>query len=112
MTDVTDVVPQLRTEYLRRDVDGECLVWSPVAAEPAVLDPVVSVMLDVIDGEASIGDLATEVHEEVGVPFDVALRQVARTVQLLDAAGMLASSSLRIEDAVVPRQLFANPPNP
>ena len=98
---------------MRRDVEGECVVWSPVAAEPAVLDPVATVMLDVIDGDASIGQLATEVHEEIGVPFDVALRQVTQTVQLLDGAGMLTSSlTLPPEEAAARRQLFPNPPNP
>ena len=113
MTDVTNLVPELHTDYVRREVDGECVVWSPRAAEPAVLDPVATVMLDVIDGEASIAQLAREVHEEVGVPFDVALRQVERTVQLLDGAGLLTSSAPRPpEDAVAPQPLFANPPNP
>ena len=113
MTDVMNSVPELRTDYVRRDVAGECIVWSPVAAEPAVLDPVATVMLSVIDGEASIGQLATEVHEEVGVPFDVALRQVTQTVQLLDGAGMLTSSpTLLPAEAATRRQLFPNPPNP
>ena len=113
MTDVRNLVPELRTDYVRRDVEDGCLVWSPVAARPAVLDPVAAVMLEVIDGEASIGQLATEVHEEIGVPFDVALRQVERTVQLLDGAGMLTSSTpLPPEEADAGRQLFTNPPNP
>ena len=79
-----------------------------------MLDPVATVMLDVIDGEASIGQLATEVHEEVGVPFDVALQQVGRTVQLFDAAGMLTSSvvAARRRKPSPRRQLFVNPPNP
>jgi hypothetical protein len=113
MTDVMNRVPELRRDYVRRDIAGECIVWSPVAAEPAVLDPVATVMLNVIDGDASIAQLATEVHEEVGVPFDVALRQVAQIVQLLDGAGMLTSSiTLPPEEAAARRQLFPNPPNP
>ena len=113
MTDVTAIVPELRRDYVRRDVADGCLVWSPVAAEPALLDPVATVMLDVIDGEASIGQLASEVHEEVGVPFDVALQQVGRTVQLLEGAGMLTSSTPpRPEETTARRQLFVNPPNP
>ena len=68
MSDLLDGVPELRTGYLRRDLDGGCVVWSPVSTAPTALDPVATVMLDVIDGEASIGQLANEVHEEVGVP--------------------------------------------
>ena len=113
MTDVADLVPELRPDYVRREIDGECIVWSPLATQPAVLDPVATVMLEVIDGRASIGQLAREVHEEIGVPFDVALRQVGRTVHLLDGAGMLTSSiPLPPEGADAGRQLFTNPPNP
>ena len=111
MTEVTSRVPELRTDYVRRDIEGECVVWSPVAPEPAVLDPVATVMLDVIDGDASIGQLATEVHEEIGVPFDVALRQVTQTVQSLDGAGML-TSSLTPEVAAARGEVFPNPPSP
>ena len=51
-TDVGDLVPELRPDFVRRDVDGECVVWSPAAAWPTVLDPIATVMLDVVDGAA------------------------------------------------------------
>ena len=91
MSDMMDV-PELRGDYLRRDVDGGCVVWSPVLSAPTVLDPVAAVMLEVIDGEASIGQLVKEVHEEVGVPLDIAHKQVERAVHLFDAARLLTSS--------------------
>ena len=33
-TEVLDLVPELRTDFERRDIGGECVVWSPLAAEP------------------------------------------------------------------------------
>ncbi len=71
-TEVRELVPELRTDFERRNIGSECVVWSPLAGEPTVLDAVATVMLDVIDGSASIGQLATEVHEEVGVPLETA----------------------------------------
>jgi hypothetical protein len=113
MSDLVDGVPELRGDYLRRDLEGGCVVWSPVSPAPTVLDPVAAVMLDVIDGEASVGQLATEVHEEVGVPLEVARQQVERTVQLFGQAGLLTSprADAAMDDLAPRRPLFADPPN-
>lgn len=112
MSDLIDDVPQLRRDYLRRDLDGGCVVWSPASTAPTVLDPVAAVMLDVIDGEASVGQLATDVHEEVGVPLDVARRQVERTMQLFGQAGLLSApgGDAAMDAVVARRELFADPP--
>lgn len=109
MTDGGDVVPVLRGDVLRRDVGDECVVWAPSAAEPVVLDPVARLMLEVIDGQASVDELALDVHEEVGVPFDTARRQVERVVALLERAGLLASSPAgdTAEDAIARRDVFS-----
>ena len=73
-----DYVPELRTDFERHSFDSATVVWSPLAPDPVALDPVASVMLDVIDGEASVRELAVDVSEAVGVPLDTAERQVAQ----------------------------------
>jgi hypothetical protein len=112
--DLVDFVPELRTDFVRRDVGGECIAWSPLAAEPAVLDPVATVMLDVVDGEASMGQLAIDVCEAVGVPFETAERQVRRIVELFAQAGLLTASTANstAEEAIAQRELFASSPTP
>ena len=112
MTDLLDFVPALRTDFLRREVDGETVVWSPLAAEPVVLDPVATVMLDVIDGEASVGQLASEVHEEVGVE----LRRRPEPGRADGRAVWPSRASHRIDidhdgcgRAIADRELFVNP---
>jgi hypothetical protein len=107
-TDISSFVPELRTDYARRDVDGESVVWSPIAPEPVALDPVATVMLDVIDGKASIGELANDVHEAVGIPLARARQQVARVVELIGRAGLLTSSTgnATAEEAIEARDLF------
>lgn len=111
MSRLADFVPTLRTDFLRRDVDGNSVVWSPLATEPTVLDPVAAVMLDVVDGEATVQQLAREVHEEVGVDLEVALDQVTRVVELFGHAGLLTASTTTTTaiEAIEQRELFVNP---
>jgi hypothetical protein len=107
-TEVLELVPELRSDVERRDIGSECVVWSPLAAEPTALDPVATVMLDVVDGTASIGQLATEVHEEIGVPLETARTRVTRIVERFSAAGLLTSSraTASAAKAITCRELF------
>src|SRR5688572_6482089 len=91
--ELTDFVPELGRDFVRRDLGAQSVVWSPFAAEPTALDPIATVMLDVVDGEASAADLATDVHEEIGIPLETAQRQVARVVELYARAGLLSVST-------------------
>ena len=78
-----DFVPELLDDFVRRDIDGETVVWAASAPQPVVLHPVTTVMLDVIDGRASIRELALDVHEEIGIPLETAQRQVIGVVEQL-----------------------------
>jgi len=112
--EVLEFVPELRGDFERRQVGAECVVWSPLAPEPTALDPVGAVMLDVVDGAASIGELAIDVHEEIGVPLEQAREQVARVITALDRAGLLTSStcSTTADEAIARRSLFLGPSTP
>jgi len=113
-TDFLNFVPELRTDFARRDVGAECVVWSPLSTEPVVLDPLAAVMLAVVDGDASVGELATEVHEEIGVPLETARRQVTTIVDHLGRAGLLTSSisGTTAGEAIAQRDLFVAAPTP
>jgi len=112
VSDPSTVVPEVRPDLLRRVVDDGVVVWSPVAPEPVALDPVSGVMLDVIDGDASVTVLAREVHEEVGIDLALAQAQVERAVDVLGAAGALMSSrgvDAAAQLSIDQRELFVNP---
>jgi hypothetical protein len=107
-------VPKLRADIVRRDVATESVVWSPIAVEPVVLDAVSTVMLDVIDGITSIGELALDVHEAVGIPLGTAQYQVSRIVELFGRAGLLTNSTSEqtADEAIASRELFISVPTP
>jgi hypothetical protein len=113
-TEVLDFVPELRSDFVRHDIAGESVVWSPIAAEPVVLDSVSTVMLDVVDGRASIRDLALDVHEEIGIPLETAQQQVGRVVELFGRAGLLTASTSEFDadEAIARRELFISVPTP
>ena len=71
-------------------------------------------MLDVIDGAASIGELAVDVHEAVGVPLEDAQRQVLESSSSSRDAGLLSlvGADLDRVDGAHPRDLFLSPPTP
>jgi hypothetical protein len=112
--DLGAFVPVLRDDFERRVVAGESVVWSPLVDEPTVLDPVATVMLDVVDGTASIAELATDVHEVVGVPMETAQRQVLRVVEEFGQKGLLTSSSSETtaDETIANRPLFVSDSTP
>jgi hypothetical protein len=85
-----------------------------LAPEPIALDPAASVMLDVIDGAASISELALDVHEEIGLPLEEAREQVARVIGVFESAGLLTSSrsDTTAEEAIARRPVFIGPETP
>jgi hypothetical protein len=113
-TEVLDLVPELRPDFVRRDLGAESVVWSPLAPAPTALDPVATVMLDVLDGAASIGDLAIDVHEAVGVSMEDAQRQVTRIVELYAEAGLLtwSTATSTAVEAIESRELFLSHSTP
>jgi hypothetical protein len=109
-----DFVPTLRAGFERRDIGNEAIVWSPRGAEPVELDPISRVMLDVIDGTASVGELATEVHEEIGIPLEAAQQRVSQVVERFDRAALLTTSTAisTPEQAISDRDFFVSPSTP
>ena len=103
-------VPTLRRDFLRRDIDAEAVVWSTIRPAPAVLDPVATIMLDVLDGVATVAELIDDVHNEVGISREIADAQVRRAVRTFDRAGIL-STSAGSDWSELQQEIFSAPPN-
>ena len=105
-----DFVPELRSDLIHRTVDHEAVIWSPTRNEATALDPVATIILQLIDGDASVSEMVSDICAVVGVDDGVARGQVHRTLAQLDDAGALHTS----EAPAVPerqRELFVNPPS-
>jgi hypothetical protein len=104
------VAPRIRDDLLRRDLDLQAVIWSPTRRDPVSLDPVVTVIADLIDGSATVADLVEDIQEVVGVPTATAESQVARALSALQEAGALVSA-MPEQPAERQRELFLNPPS-
>ena len=103
--------PVLRDDVLVRHFDLEAVAWSPIAPQPIYLDPLSSVIFQMLDGHATTDELAADVHEIIGVPKSVALSQIARAVALFERSGMLHQSpAADLLDLGL--DIFPAPPNP
>lgn len=105
-----EFVPQVRSGVEVREFGTEVLAWSPVHPRPAFLDPVAAIVMQIVDGEATIDELTQDVHSTLDVPTDIASAQITRSIGLLDDFALLADS------VPGPRQgselIFHDPPNP
>jgi hypothetical protein len=73
------------------------------------LDPVATVLLDVIDGEASVADLVEDVHAALGVDRRTARARIVQAIDAFEAAGALESSFLVQWADVDPHSLLPPP---
>lgn len=103
-------VARIRDDLLRRDLGLEAVIWSPIRHAPESLDPIVTVIADLIDGSATVADLVEDIQDVVGVPAAIAQSQVARALSTLEGAGAL-STSVPEQPAERQRELFLNPPS-
>lgn len=76
---------------LRRRYGTESVIWADGGA-PMYLDPLASLTLDLLDGEASVAELVHDVHDVVGVPEAIAHRQIHRSLSVLASAGALVGT--------------------
>ena len=108
-------VPQLRDDALVAQVGAEAIAWGPGAAMPTMLDQVNYIVLQLIDGDGSVGELTTDVHEVIGIPESLAHSRIQAALATLRSGGLLTSSPepqpLTGVDVVDPNFLLGPPNN-
>jgi hypothetical protein len=105
------LTPHVRPDALLRQYDNEALAWSPTSPAPAYLDPLATLIYQLLDADASVADLVADVHDVVGVPRGIARNQIRRVVAQLDGAALLVSSTEPPADPLG-HDVFSQPPNP
>lgn len=103
-------VPQVRSDFVRHDIGHEAVVWSVLRREPAALDPVSRILLEILDGRASVGELATDVSDVIGLPRELADAKVRESLDRIEAAGLLERST-GVPGSLADREVFLTPPN-
>lgn len=102
-------VPALCDDVIVRRYDQEAIVWSPFGDRATYLDPVGSIVLQLLDGSVTIAELADDIRAEVGVPRSVVLGRLRAVVRQLDSSGVLKSSD---SPPLASDDFFYGPPNP
>jgi hypothetical protein len=105
-----DFVPVVRPGSVVRHYDTEAVAWSSNGAGPALLDAVSAVVIQIVDGGATVADLVEDVHAALGVGTDVARARILRALGVLDDAGLLETST-SVEMTLDDLDLFHFPPN-
>jgi hypothetical protein len=105
-----EFVPELRSRSLVRHYGSEAVGWSDTGASPVLLDQIAAVVAQIVDGEATVGDLAQDVHAVLGVGRGIAAAQIRRALAQLDEGELLQTSSVTAARPDV-LDLFPFPPN-
>lgn len=82
--------PVIRHDVERVVIDGESVVWDPVRDRVHHVDRVGTLLWELLNGGASIGDLADDVAAVFGVDPTTAVHDILRLIQQLDDAALLA----------------------
>jgi hypothetical protein len=71
---------------------------------------VARVLLDIVDGRATVDDISQDVSDVVGISMAVADSKVRSSLDLFDAAGLLETST-GIDQSALRKEIFLTPPN-
>jgi hypothetical protein len=91
------VAPRRRRSASTEILDGEAVVYSEETAALHVLNPSATVIWQSLDGEVSLGDLATELSEAFDVAYEIVLADVLKLVGEFGIMGLLEE-----EGSIVP----------
>ncbi len=83
--------PRRRNHLIARGLDGETLLYDPVARRTHRLNPAAAVLWQTCDGRHSVDQLAAELTRHFEVAFEVALRDVRTALRQLEQENLLAA---------------------
>src|SRR4051795_780268 len=84
-----DYVPTRGSSVYTVELDGEAVLLDEDANRLHHLNHAAALLWSCFDGHASVRDLATEVSEELDLPFDTVLADTLAVVRTLGAEGLL-----------------------
>lgn len=87
-----DLAPRLRPDVEWRPFGQEAVAWSPLRREPAYLDGFAVLLSSVMDGRATLAELADDVADGFDLTADAAVVATQTVTAYLDHHGLLTMS--------------------
>ena len=89
-----DYVPTVKPGSRIEASANEAVAWAAESLQPTYLDQVAKIIFDVIDGRATVADLAADIEDVFEVDREVAVWQLSRVLQLLDEGRLISNPTL------------------
>lgn len=108
-------VPRTRPGLASVQVEGERLVLDEVSGDLHHLDPLASVVWDLLDGRSAESEVASDLADVFRVPVDIVQKDLEQLLDRLEVQGLLAVGVPRaIEAPGEPPEpgYLADPPSP
>jgi len=104
-----DYVPTVEPGLLIEEAGNDAVAWAAESRRPTYLDPVAEVILSVIDGHATVADLADDIEDVFEVEREVAVGQLARVLRLLDVGRLIDSPFPVTANSGLPMSILPEP---
>jgi PqqD family protein of HPr-rel-A system len=83
------VRPKVREDLTVVELDGEAVVYDDESGELHHLNPSATLVFGLLDGTASVRELAADVSDVFGIPTDEVERQLRRLIRDFRRLGLL-----------------------
>lgn len=82
--------PRRRPDVVWEELDGEVVIYDPARTTSHLLNPSAAVIWALLDGNATLAEVAADLAETFGVEPTAMLDDVSSTVAALEGQGLLA----------------------
>ncbi len=103
--------PAIRDDVIVEHIGIEAVAWAHGSPVPRRLDTVAAVVVQLLDGRVSLGELVDDVSDVLGIPASIARRRIREVIATLENWDLLSPARTRTTAGDEP-DLFAAPPNP
>ena len=84
--------PQTRQDLTVVELDGEAVIYDEVTADIHHLNPTATIVFSLLDGTATIPELAEDISATFGVPLRQAADEIGSLVRELEGSALLVGS--------------------
>lgn len=103
--------PAIRGDVIVEHIGVEAVAWAHESTVPWHLDSVAAVVVQLLDGRVSLGELVDDVSDVLGIPEAIARRRIREVIATLENGDLLSPAAIPTVEADEP-DLFVAPPNP